>query len=91
MRDAADIRREVTAIIAEIKDLDGAAVAEDTPLFEQDGARASLGFDSLDAFELAMALEERFALPAVEEIDFQAFETVRSVVEYVVAHHPGPA
>ncbi|MHB8377715.1 MAG: acyl carrier protein [Dehalococcoidia bacterium] len=85
MLEATDVGREVAAIIAEIKDLDAAAVAEDMPLFSEDGARASLDFDSLDAFELAMALEERFALVATEEVDFQAFKTVRDVVDYVAA------
>ena len=85
MLEATGVGREVAAIIAEIKDLDAAAVADDTPLFAEDGTQASLDFDSLDAFELAMALEERFALVAMEEIDFQAFKTVRDVVEYVAA------
>ncbi len=85
MLEATDVRRQVTAIIAEIKDLDAAAVAEDTRLFSQDGTQASLDFDSLDAFELAMALEECFAIVVTEEVDFQAFKTVRDVVEYVAA------
>ena len=76
----ADIKR----LIIETLDLRGrseADIDDDEPLF---GGR--LGLDSLDALELAVALEGRFgvAIPEGDE-GRRVFETVASIARYVEA------
>ena len=44
-----------------------------------------LGMDSLDAMELAMALEEAFSI-SIEEESLSTFETVKDIVTYIDEH-----
>lgn len=78
----------VVKIVAEVKDVNPEMVNETTRLFAEDGVSSSLDFDSLDAFDLAVALDERFDLGYLEDVDFQTFRTVRDVVDYVRLHSP---
>ena len=76
----ADIKR----LIIETLDLRGrseADLADDEPLFE-----GSLGLDSLDALELAVALESRYgvAIPDGEE-GRKVFASIASIARYVEA------
>lgn len=52
---------ELTALILEAteKTLDGAVLAADEPIF---GSGSRLGLDSLDALQLSMALQKRYAI-----------------------------
>jgi acyl carrier protein len=73
---------EIKRLIIETLDLRGrseADIEDDEPLF---GGR--LGLDSLDALELAVALESRFgvAIPDGDE-GRQVFESVASIARYV--------
>jgi acyl carrier protein len=75
---------EIKRLIIETLDLRGrteADISDDEPLF---GGR--LGLDSLDALELAVALENRFgvAIPDGDE-GRRAFESVAAIARYVEA------
>ena len=66
------------AILAENLDIDPESVKSDST-FE------SLGIDSLDLFELVMALEEEFDVEIPTE-DLEKLSTVQDVADYVEAH-----
>ena len=66
----------VIQIIQEQLNLDGVEITEDSS-FKDD-----LGADSLDLFELVMALEEEFGVEIPSE-DLASIVTVNDVVEYL--------
>jgi acyl carrier protein len=58
-------------------------IADDLPLFGPHG----LGLDSIDALELVVSLEKRFAVTVPNsEAAKHALATVNSIAEYVAAH-----
>ena len=67
---------KVKEIIEEKLGLDGAEITAETS-FKDD-----LGVDSLDLFELVMALEEEFGTEIPSE-DLEQLTTVGAVVEYI--------
>ncbi|MDE6065023.1 MAG: acyl carrier protein [Lachnospiraceae bacterium] len=67
---------KVIAIIEEQLNLDGADITESSS-FKDD-----LGADSLDLFELVMALEEEFGTEIPSE-DLEKIATVGDVIEYL--------
>lgn len=67
---------KIREIIAEQLSADVAEIAEDTK-FKED-----LGADSLDLFELVMALEDEYSIEIPQE-DLENLKTVGSVVEYL--------
>ncbi|MBD5480250.1 MAG: acyl carrier protein [Lachnospiraceae bacterium] len=69
---------KVIAIIEEQLNLDGADITESSS-FKDD-----LGADSLDLFELVMALEEEFGTEIPSE-DLEKIATVGDVIEYLKA------
>ena len=76
MKEIKDMLEKVREIIAEQLNCDGETIGLDTS-FKDD-----LGADSLDLFELVMALEEEYGLeiPAEELSDV---ETVGDIIEYL--------
>ena len=70
---------KIKTILAEKLDIDTAGITEDTD-FKED-----LGIDSLDLFELTMALEDEYGIEIPSE-DLEKIVTVGDVVEYVNAH-----
>ena len=66
----------VIEIIQEQLNLEGVAITEDTS-FKDD-----LGVDSLDLFELVMAVEEEYGVEIPAE-ELEQLTTVGSVVEYL--------
>lgn len=76
MKEIKDMLEEMREIIAEQLNCDGETIGLDTS-FKDD-----LGADSLDLFELVMALEEEYGLeiPAEELSDV---ETVGDIIEYL--------
>ena len=76
MREIKDMLEKMREIIAEQLNCDGETIGLDTS-FKDD-----LGADSLDLFELVMALEEEYGLeiPAEELSDV---ETVGDIIEYL--------
>jgi acyl carrier protein len=76
------MKREIKQIIIaelDLRDRSESEIVDGAPLFG-DG----LGLDSLDALQLAMALEERFGvqIPEGEEAK-QVFASVEAIAEYI--------
>lgn len=69
---------EVKAVIEEKLNADGAEITESTR-FKED-----LNADSLDLFELVMALEDEFGIEIPSE-DLESLVTVGDVLEYLAA------
>lgn len=51
----------------------------DGPLFGEDG----LGLDSLDALQLAVAIEEKFGVAVDEEEGQKVFGSIRTITDFV--------
>ena len=58
---------------------------EDVEITEKSNFKDDLGADSLDLFELTMALEDEYGIEIPSE-DLEKIVTVGDVVEYVNAH-----
>lgn len=83
MSDAGDLKQRIKLALIEELDLRGKTVADiddAAPLFGE-----GLGLDSLDALQLAMAIEERFGV-AVPEGDAgrAVFASVNAIAEFLV-------
>ena len=58
------------------------SIDDNEPLFQ-----TGLGLDSIDALELAVALERRYRVTIPDEkVGKQAFRSVAALAEYVAAH-----
>lgn len=80
----AELKRALKALVVEeldLRDRDPADIVDDAPLFGE-----GLGLDSLDALQLAMAIEERFGV-AIPEGDGAraAFASLGALAEFVHA------
>ncbi len=86
--DAEAIRRYVKEQIAFLKEyqVQASEVGDDQPLFSDQGEASEncLELDSLDAVELAMAVENEYNLGTPEDIDMKSFRTVDDIVAFVV-------
>jgi acyl carrier protein len=76
------MKREIKLLIIaelDLRDRSENEIVDQAPLFG-----AGLGLDSLDALQLAMALEERFGVPIPEgEEAKQIFASVEAIAEYI--------
>ena len=54
-------------------------IADDASLFGDDG----LGLDSLDALQLAVAIEEKWAVSIDENIGEKVFQNLKTIADYV--------
>ncbi len=63
------------------EDWDPDEVGDDMPLFGDEG----LGLDSLDALQLAVALEERYGLSVDEDKGAQVFRSARTLHAFISA------
>jgi acyl carrier protein len=83
--DVGTLKTELKSLIVRELNLEGrdpSTIQDDAPLFG-DG----LGLDSLDALQLAMAIEEKFAVRIPEGPEGRtAFASVSALATYVVAH-----
>jgi len=70
-------------IIGEIKDCEAGALSLDTLLRSDDASVPSLDFDSLDAFELATAVEELFGLQFDEDMDLTRLKNILDLSRFV--------
>ncbi len=84
----ASLRQELKELIIEQLDLrhkSAADIADDAPLFG-----AGLGLDSLDALQLAMAVEERYSVNVPEGEGSRAvFASVSALAEFVASRRDG--
>jgi acyl carrier protein len=82
--DLASVKLEIKELIVKELNLvgrDPASIDDDAPLFG-----AGLGLDSLDALQLAMSLEERYAVRIPEGDEARAiFASVTALARHVVA------
>lgn len=76
MKEIKDMLEKMREIIAEQLNCDGETIGLDTS-FKDD-----LGADSLDLFELVMALEEEYGLEIPTE-ELSDVETVGDIIEYL--------
>jgi acyl carrier protein len=77
------LEAELKGLIVEalaLEDIEPAEIESDAPLFVE-----GLGLDSIDALELAMALEERFGVKIGEdpEVNQRIFASVASLASFV--------
>jgi acyl carrier protein len=81
------LKVELKSLIVRELNLEGrdpASIADDAPLFGE-----GLGLDSLDALQLAMSIEEKFAVRIPEGPEGRiAFASVSALAEWVLAHTP---
>jgi acyl carrier protein len=86
--DAAALKSEIKRLMIEQLDLRGkseADIDDDAPLFG-----AGLGLDSLDALQLAMAIEERFGVSVPEGPEGrEVFASVNAIALHVSAKRAG--
>ncbi|MEI6279352.1 MAG: phosphopantetheine-binding protein [Verrucomicrobiae bacterium] len=60
-------------------------IGDETPLFSPEG----LALDSIDALELAVAIDKTFGVPTPSsEVARTAFVSVHTIADYVSAHKP---
>jgi acyl carrier protein len=83
------VRSFVKEQIAYLRDneVDAVDIADDQALTNDPGnaPAGALALDSLDQVELALAIETEFNVGTPEDLDFQRFETVNDIVEFVVS------
>jgi acyl carrier protein len=76
------MKREIKQLIIaelDLRDRSESDIVDQAPLFG-----TGLGLDSLDALQLAMALEERFGVPIPEgEEAKQIFASVEAIADYI--------
>lgn len=69
---------------------DAAAIADDAPLFTRE--KGGLGLDSLDALQIAMLVEERFAVRVPEGDEARPiFASVATLAEFIAKAREGGA
>jgi len=62
-------------------------IEDEAPLFGEEG----LGFDSVDALEVAFIIEDTFGVRLPEgESERAVFTSIRTLGDYVIAHRPPP-
>lgn len=85
MSNSVDLETEIKQLIIHsllLEDLTVADIESDAPLFIE-----GLGLDSIDALELAMALQERFGVQIQDAPDAnrEIFASVKSLAAFVVS------
>jgi len=80
---------ELLVSALELEDVDADTIAPTASLFGHDAE--SLGLDSIDALEIALAVSQRFnvELRADDEKNNQIFASLRSLSEYVQRENAG--
>lgn len=85
--DAAELKQKIKETIVKELDLEGvdaSSIDDDAPLFG-----AGLGLDSLDALQLAMAVEEHYGVQVPDgDQGRTAFASVNALVDYILAKRP---
>ncbi len=92
MVEQTDFEREMAALLVsalELEDVEAAEIVPASPLFGHEPD--SLGLDSIDALEIALAVNQHYGveLRADEEGNRQIFATLASLASYVQAERAG--
>lgn len=79
------LKDDIKSMIIEelhLGDTDPASIVDDAPLFGE-----GLGLDSLDALQLAVAVEERFGVRIGDEVQGKAaFASVNALTSFIEEH-----
>ena len=91
MHDPAELENEIKQLIIDalmLEDITAGDIDSEAPLFIE-----GLGLDSIDALELAMALQERFGVQIQDDPDEnrEIFASVRSLADFVSQGRDGAA
>lgn len=94
MTEQTDFEHKVAQLLVsalDLEDVEAAEIEPTAPLFGHDAD--SLGLDSIDALEIALAVNQQFGveLRADEEHNSEVFATLKSLSDYVRAAKPGVA
>jgi acyl carrier protein len=81
------LRKEIKELIIDslnLEEVTPESIVDDAPLFQE-----GLGLDSIDALELAVAIERKFHVTIPDEaVGKQAFSSVAALASYVADHRP---
>jgi acyl carrier protein len=81
------LKREIKELIItslNLEDVTAESIDAGAPLFQE-----GLGLDSIDALELAVAIERKFRVTIPDEaVGKQAFSSVNALTHYVAEHLP---
>ena len=83
-----DLREEIKSLIVrelQLEDVNAADIRTDAPIFGHDDGGNGLGLDSIDALELAIAVNRTFGL-AIQPDDAnhrQIFSSVNALADYI--------
>lgn len=91
MHDPAELENEIKQLIIDalmLEDITAGEIDSDAPLFIE-----GLGLDSIDALELAMALQDRFGVQIQDDPDEnrEIFASVKSLAAFVTQGRGGAA
>ena len=82
-----DLRKEIKELIISslnLEDVTSESIVDDAPLFEE-----GLGLDSIDALELAVAIERRYRVTIPDEaVGKRVFSSVSALAAYVAEKRP---
>jgi acyl carrier protein len=82
-----DLRSELKELIITALNLEGVTpdqIVDDAPLFQE-----GLGLDSIDALELAVAIERRYRVTIPDEaVGKRAFSSVNALAAYLAENQP---
>jgi acyl carrier protein len=81
------LRREIKELIISSLNLEGMSpdeIVDDAPLFQE-----GLGLDSIDALELAVAIERKYRVTIPDEaVGKKVFSSVSALAQYVSENRP---
>jgi acyl carrier protein len=85
-----DLKREIKELIissCDLSDLTPDQIRDEAPLFQE-----GLGLDSIDALELAVAIERKYRVTIPDEaVAKEVFSSVNTLTAYLQKEsHPGP-
>jgi acyl carrier protein len=82
-----ELRKDLKELIITSLNLEGVTpeqIVDDAPLFQE-----GLGLDSIDALELAVAIERRYRVTIPDEaVGKMVFSSVSALASYVAEHKP---
>jgi acyl carrier protein len=82
-----DLRKDIKELIItslNLEDVSAEQIVDDAPLFQE-----GLGLDSIDALELAVAIERRYRVTIPDEaVGKKVFSSVTALAAYVAENKP---
>ena len=82
-----DLKKDLKELIIQslnLSDVTPESIVDDAPLFQE-----GLGLDSIDALELAVAIERKYRVTIPDEaVGKKVFSSVAALAQYVSEHRP---